>query len=146
MASEAQFDKARFAFKTEFLDAKDQVSKFVRGAYLNDKNTVEFYVLQGYSPNLQNQNGDTPVMAAACAGNTGILKYLLQHGGDPDFRNNDGITALMYAVANGRNEAARLLISAGADKTIATKDGITAEEIARLLGNMGAIELLKDEI
>ncbi|MCX8205755.1 MAG: ankyrin repeat domain-containing protein [Candidatus Micrarchaeota archaeon] len=146
MASEAQFDKARFSFKTEFLDAKDQVSRFVRGAYLNDKNTVEFYVLQGYSPNLQNQNGDTPVMAAACAGNIGLLKYLLQHGGDPDFKNNDGITALMYAVANGRNEAVRLLVGAGADKSIATKDGMTAEEIARLLGNMEVLGMLKDEI
>jgi ankyrin repeat protein len=141
----AALDKKLFTFKTDGLDAKDYTTKFVKAAFTNNKDDVEFFVMQGYSANLQNANGDNPVMAACAAGHVGVLTYLLRHGGEPDFKNNDGITPLMFAVGNGKIDIVRMLVNAGADKSIKNNDGMNAADIAKMMNFGEAIELLKED-
>lgn len=60
------------------------------------------------------ENGWTPLHAAADAGHTELVKLLVAKGAVIDAKTKVGWTPLMTAACNGRKEAAALLISKGA--------------------------------
>ncbi len=124
---------------------KDYISKFISGAYKDDMDTVQFYVLQGYSANLQDANGNTPLMAAAYNGHISVVRYLLSHGADVNFQNNNGVTAIMYAVAQKRIDAVQYMMAFEPDLGLKNTAGLTALDIAKKMDYNEVIELLEGE-
>jgi len=86
------------SFKKEDFSKGDYVSKFLLAAYEGNLEFVEFCMLQGFSPNLVNDNGITPLMVSAWKGRENIVNYLLKSGADPTVQDPQGNTALDYAV------------------------------------------------
>lgn len=77
-------------------------------------------------------HGLTPLMHAACEGDTGIIAPLLDAGAAINrAEGKEGITPLIYAVIHGRSAAAGLLLERGADAFKITKMGGDSYFIAR---------------
>ena len=57
----------------------------------------------------------TPLMEAASAGHTDIVRLLIAHGADVNAQSSSGNTPLMYACAGGHEEVVRVLLEAGAN-------------------------------
>lgn len=87
---------------------------------------IEQLLASGVSPNAADQNGYTPLHAAASYGNRDLLKLLVSKGGDVNIRDNDGDAPLHHVEDL---ETAKLLIELGADWKIRNNDGQTAKEV-----------------
>jgi len=87
---------------------------------------------QGANPNAQDVRGWTALMYAGMAGQTPVIKKLLDKGAQVATKNDqDGTTALLNAVVFGDPDAVRLLLSKGADVNTQNKKGETALKLAR---------------
>lgn len=87
----------------------------------------------GASVNVQNQDGDTPLMSAI--GNRDIALMLLDSGANVKLVNNGGETALMYASGQHRTGMIKVLVDKGADINAKNKQGQTP-----LMWTSGAID------
>ncbi len=77
-----------------------------------------FQVLLAMRANVEDRGmkGDcTPLMEAASAGHTDIVRLLIAHGADVNAQSSSGNTPLMYACAGGHEEVVRVLLEAGAN-------------------------------
>ena len=94
------------------------------------------------------QEGLTPLMLAAQAGNLGILTELLQKGAEVDTTTDTGLTPLMLALKDSDiPAAATTLLNAGADPTLEDGEARTALDYANENGVMrrsGLYVLLED--
>lgn len=63
--------------------------------------------------NVQNQLGETPLMAASVQGHEEVVKILLQSEANVGLRDRDGHTALTGAAERNHENIIRLLIQAG---------------------------------
>lgn len=86
--------------------------------------------------------GDTPLMAAARAGNTTLVGFLIARGADIGHRDNTGNTALFTAITHGHAEVVRQLLARGADPT-APVAGVTPIDAARSRGEDDIVRLLR---
>lgn len=87
---------------------------------------VQALLVRGADPNLRYHDGSTPLMEAACAGQTVAIQALLQHGADVNASTTEGRTALMYAATFNQAHAAELLLDHGADADLQSTEGETA--------------------
>jgi len=71
-------------------------------------------------------DGGTPLMYAALAGNTEVIKLLLEKGADVNARHNGAGGALIPAAQMGDPGAVKLLLEKGAEVNISHKSGYTA--------------------
>jgi len=71
-------------------------------------------------------NGGTPLMYAALARNTEVIKLLLGKGADVNARHNRNGTALMLAAQMGDPGTTRLLLEKGAEVNVRDEYGYTA--------------------
>ena len=62
---------------------------------------VRYLLLIGADPNLQDNNGNTPLMLAAMNNDLETAKVLSEQGADPNLSDHDGNTPLMWAALNG---------------------------------------------
>jgi FOG: Ankyrin repeat len=79
----------------------------------------------GVDPNIQDNDGNTPLHRAVIRSRREIIKLLLEHGADPNIQNNYGGTPLHYAAKKCRVSVARVLLDYGADPTIRDNKGKT---------------------
>lgn len=87
---------------------------------------VRMLVEHGAKVNVRTRLGRTPLMvAAACDGCSGIVRYLLAKGADVKVRDESGAGALQLAALAGDEESVNLLLNAGADAKAADRDGNT---------------------
>ena len=70
---------------------------------------VRIFLERGADPNIQEENGDTALIAGSLIGNIDIVRLLLVRGADPSIRNNVGDTALSLAVSLGHTDIVELL-------------------------------------
>lgn len=70
---------------------------------------------QGASMDDRGQRGETPLIAACAAGNTGIAQLLLAHGADVSASDQNGMTALHMACITPRWQIVQQLLAAGAN-------------------------------
>jgi len=88
---------------------------------------VKQLLASGVSPTAVNGNGQTPLHAASCSGNTEIVRLLLEDGTyDPNQNDDELQTPLLAACAGGFLEIVRLLMSdERVDPTQSDYKGIT---------------------
>jgi ankyrin repeat protein len=80
---------------------------------------VTFLISVHADVNIRNWEGATPLAAAAMAGQTGIVKVLLEHGANPNlaFSSSDAVlgTPLLLAASNNHLDIVQMLLAHGAD-------------------------------
>ena len=75
--------------------------------------------------------GSTPLSIVAGAGQSEMVKFLLQQGTDINARNEDGGTAWHGASFLGWAKSVQLLIENGVDIKARASNGITAEDLVK---------------
>lgn len=87
---------------------------------------VHLLLQQGWDPNALDDDGLTPLHAAARNSNPMVVTHLLDAGGDLNGRDNDGYTALHWAAAqSGNGRVVKVLLDQGADPLAESNDGRT---------------------
>ncbi len=105
---------------------------------------VQELLAAGFSPNLTNRFGDTPLILAADLyfENDGeIIEKLLKAGADPSQANRFGVTPLMYAVLHD-SQTVEMLVNAGANVNAADDNGRTALMYAAFEGKFDDVQTL----
>jgi ankyrin repeat protein len=74
-----------------------------------------------FDPNLQHDNGYTPLAYAAMKGSVPMVELLLRNGASPFLTTREGDTAVELALRYGHNEAAELLKRARQDAEAAAQ-------------------------
>ena len=80
-----------------------------------DQPWLGFLLVNGANMNLRDNQGNTPLMAAASIGNDEAADLLLRVGAAPNLANSRGETPLITAVQTRNVNLVRLLLAAGAD-------------------------------
>jgi ankyrin repeat protein len=70
---------------------------------------VKLLLEHGANPNIQDENGDTPLHWTAQWGRLDVVKLLLVYGADPTVKDKDGKTPLDLARAEGRREVVSVI-------------------------------------
>ena len=96
-------------------------------SHMGEVEAVKQLLASGVSPTVVNGNGQTPLHAASCSGNTETVRLLLEDGTyDPNQNDDELQTPLMAACAGGFLEIVRLLMSdERVDPTQSDYKGIT---------------------
>lgn len=97
------------SFKKEDFSKGDYVSKFLLAAYEGNIEFIDFCLLQGFSPNLVNEKGITPLMVSSWKGKERTVRFLLEHRADPSVKDEEGNTAMDYAESGGNENILFLL-------------------------------------
>ena len=95
-------------------------------------------------PNLQDVYHWSPLMRAVYEGRDEVAMLLLTDPRtDINHRGENGVTALHIATVQSDSKLVKLLLEHGADKTITDHSGRTPYEIARQMGQLNLLNLLK---
>ena len=73
------------------------------------------FVDHGLPADVQDEDGNTPLMLAAYHGHAQTVRVLVEHGADVDRRNHRDQSPVAGAVFKGEDEVVRVLVDAGAD-------------------------------
>jgi len=128
-----------------YLDARDQEGNSMLREMVSSPKREKFarMLLQGRAAvNGTNALGETPLFAAARAGNESGVKLLLKHGAAPNIRNSKGVTAIMVAEEEGNPECVQALVTAGVDVNACDRNGETALMSAAAMGNESVVRFL----
>lgn len=87
----------------------------------------------GLPADVQDAEGNTPLMLAAYHGHPATVRALVDHGADVDVRNNRNQSPVAGALFKGEDEVVRLLIGAGADLDAGTP---TARDTAAMFDRL----------
>src|ERR1044072_5817453 len=71
---------------------------------------VKLFLIAGMSPEVRNQEGETPLLLAARYDHAKPARTLLEHGADVNGRDRRGFTPLMRAVLNGSEETVKTIL------------------------------------
>lgn len=92
-------------------------------------------------PNIETDDGITPLLSTVAAGSLPCLELLIQEGAKVNIIAG-GATPLHIAADIGNTELIACLLKAGADPNITDEDGLKPVQVAAARGNRGAVELL----
>jgi uncharacterized protein len=107
---------------------------------------LNFLLTKGAKADLQNAEGNTPLMVASQIGWVEGADMLLRRGASVDLANDRGETPLMLAVQNRDVPMVRLLLAEGADpKRTDSVSGYSALDYARRDGRAATIVKMLEE-
>ncbi|MBC8144508.1 MAG: ankyrin repeat domain-containing protein, partial [bacterium] len=117
-----------------------QDTSFFNAARDGDDNTLRRILDAGANPNVDNNDGWTPLMLAAMNGNAGGVNILLEHGADPNFGEADqgpplSVAAMSPFAALDETSIIRLMLDKGASIDIPNGSGMTPLMYAAREGN-----------
>ena len=104
-----------------------------------DLTWTKFLLQKGANPNIADNNGRTPLIAAAQIGFVEGVQALVDAGARLDVGNETGETPLIAAVHARNIELIEVLVSAGADPDRADNAGRTARDYATMPGVSGRV-------
>ena len=81
------------------------------------------FVEHGLPVDVQDAEGNTPLMLAAYHGHVGTVRRLVGHGADVDLRNHRDQSPVAGALFKGEDAVVRMLVEAGADLDAGTPSG-----------------------
>ena len=87
-------------------------------------------------------NHRTALTAAAFAGNSRLIRELVENGADVDYYDESGVPAILEAVAMGQECAVKTLLELGVDIETKGSCGGTALMVAAAWGNCEVVRLL----
>jgi len=108
----------------------------------NNVEVVKFLLARGGDVNVSDDQGWTPLQAAAHSDDLEVIKLLLAANAPVNARNNEGWTALCVAAKHGHAGVVKLLLDRGADAGIKVKGIYTPLNYAVLDGRRKTAELL----
>jgi ankyrin repeat protein len=91
----------------------------------------------GLPPDVQDGEGNTPLMLAAYHGHAGTVRALIERGADVDLLNHRNQAPVAGALFKGEDEVVRLLIGAGADLDAGTP---SARDTAAMFDRLDLLE------
>lgn len=91
--------------------------------FRNDIEIKKLLLKYGAKPDIKNNSGTTALMLTD---NYDTVKLLLEYGANPDIQNNNGQTVLMDKITNGNPEIVQLLLESKADPDIRDSSGNSA--------------------
>ena len=135
---------------------------FIYKAAMGDAAAVQLFLTAGMDPNVKDNQGVSPLIAAAGAGRVEVVKLLLDQGADLNYQNQERITTrgkkrvkkkikfggtpLMHAAKGGHAEVVGLLLNKGADlNAMDAKHGLTALHWAVFHNQQAAMQALLDK-
>ncbi len=104
-----------------------------------DLTWTKFLLQEGANPNIADNRGRTPLIAAAQIGFVEGVQALVEAGARLDVGNETGETPLIAAVHARNIELIEVLVSAGADPDRADNAGRTARDYATMPGVSGRV-------
>lgn len=87
------------------------------------------FVDHGLPADVQDEDGNTPLMLAAYHGHAATVRMLIDRGADVDLRNGRDQSPVAGAVFKGEDEVVGLLVEAGADLDAGTPSARQAAEM-----------------
>ncbi|XP_064385325.1 uncharacterized protein LOC135334177 isoform X4 [Halichondria panicea] len=96
-----------------------------KAARAGDLSALQDAIMRGEDVNSVDEDGCTPLIAAAVGGHADSVKELLSSGAVVDLADKGGCTPLMWAAMFGHTDCIRELLSSGAVVDLANKDGQT---------------------
>lgn len=109
-----------------------------------DIDDVNIILEQGYSPNINDRQGVTPLMYAAQNGHTEIVKALLNYNADVFVKSKNGITALHAAVRTKRHKIIKIIAQYKGTVLIKDKHGATPLHYAAIIDDSDILQTLID--
>ena len=111
-------------------------------AQLDNTDIVQMLLEEGADPDLQDENGWSPLHVAAQYGYLSTTRALLNGAADVNLPDNKGMTPLMLTLARGDERTYTILLANGADPNYQDNDGNTALHHAVQANLVDAIPLL----
>lgn len=116
---------------------------FVKYAGRGEKEITALFMEAGMSPDSYRQNdGFTPLHAAAAYGKASVVRQLLDKGADINARDKDGQTALMKAVWNNHADVVSTLLQRGATFTVSDIKGNNVISMAKTKNDKRVLDAL----
>jgi aconitate hydratase len=111
-----------------------------------DATRVAALLKAGASANARDRHGVPVLVDAAWAGNSVIVRLLLDHGAKVE-ANSDNVNALMWAAFNGHQSVVALLLARGANINARDREGLTPLMFAANGGDLATVAaMLRDNI
>ncbi|QDR79198.1 ankyrin repeat domain-containing protein [Sporomusa termitida] len=116
---------------------------FVKYAGRGEKEITALFIEAGMAPDSYRQNdGFTPLHAAAAYGRAPVVRLLADKGADLNVRDKDGQTPLMKAVGNNQADVVAALLQKGAGVTGADLQGNTVVTMAKARSDRKVLDIL----
>lgn len=117
--------------------------ELIKASLEGDRLRVQILLGLGVSPDGRERLlGATALMIACLAGQTEIVRDLLDHGADLEIRDNDGRTALMEACMAGHTDSVTMLVEKGANVHVESRHGTTPLLAACMSGQPEVVRVI----
>eukprot|EP00127_Corallochytrium_limacisporum_P006131 Clim_evm80s218 gene=Clim_evmTU80s218 len=101
----------------------------------------------GTDPDVQDEDGESPVQLAASGGHLECLEYLVRdRNADVDVKDVEGSTPCHWAARNGYLHCLRFLHESGANFNLRDNDGDTPAALAAFDGHLNCLQFLTSEL
>lgn len=114
-------------------------------ALLGHSELIEYFVQKGINPNLENNDGYSPIHLAIINGHIDIVRILIENAGiSPEHRESKNLKATLmhFAAIYGRDDIIQFLVEKSANLNLLDNSGKTPLHYAAMKGNNSTIELL----
>lgn len=114
--AEGNQEKVESLLKQNSYKDKSQLNSLVLLAMKNHRESVMLLlVVAGANPNVQNEDGESPLMVFSSFGPLERVRKMVESGAEVNHQDSQGATALVWAASNNESEIVEYLLSKGAN-------------------------------